>query len=218
MKKYMKIKEFSQMSKTSIRTLQYYDEIDILKPAFSDDSGHRYYDTNSFETLYIINILKSLGLKLREIKDFLNSSDFNILDFIKNEKSKTLLEITNLQSKYMFLNSISFKNNIPLINDISLIYDEIDIDSQNTLFMEWNTFIKNLNSIVKDPSLLNSDTAKNVAMFWHYQVLSNKENVNIGSIESYYSKMGDYVNSYGIDETNYTILKVIYSNYKDTLD
>ncbi|GAB7388057.1 hypothetical protein BSNK01_18940 [Bacillaceae bacterium] len=38
------IGEFSKMTRTSVRTLHYYDEIGLLKPAKHPSSGHRMYD------------------------------------------------------------------------------------------------------------------------------------------------------------------------------
>ena len=42
-----KIKDFSNITDTSIVTLRYYDEIDLFKPSYVDFySGYRYYEDN----------------------------------------------------------------------------------------------------------------------------------------------------------------------------
>ena len=44
----MNIKKFSELTGVSVRTLHYYDEIGLLKPAFIDkQNSYRYYDENS---------------------------------------------------------------------------------------------------------------------------------------------------------------------------
>ena len=52
----MQIKEFARLTGVSVRTLHYYDEIGLLKPALVDKStGYRYYD----EIGLSMNIVKS---------------------------------------------------------------------------------------------------------------------------------------------------------------
>ncbi len=45
------VKEMSQLSGISVRTLHYYDEIDLLTPSFIAENGYRYYDNEAFEKL-----------------------------------------------------------------------------------------------------------------------------------------------------------------------
>ncbi|MCC9724160.1 MerR family DNA-binding transcriptional regulator, partial [Streptococcus agalactiae] len=41
------VKEISHISGISVRTLHYYDEIDLLSPSFVGENGYRYYDDES---------------------------------------------------------------------------------------------------------------------------------------------------------------------------
>ena len=46
----MQINEFAKLTGVSVRTLHYYDEIGLLKPAEVDEwTGYRFYDENSLE-------------------------------------------------------------------------------------------------------------------------------------------------------------------------
>ncbi len=48
----LRIKEFAGLIGVSVRTLHYYDEIDLLKPAFVDgQNGYRFYNENSLERM-----------------------------------------------------------------------------------------------------------------------------------------------------------------------
>ena len=61
------IGEIAKKSGVTVRTLQYYDSIGLLKPAEVSESGYRYYDENSLESLRKILHYKELGFPLREL-------------------------------------------------------------------------------------------------------------------------------------------------------
>ena len=63
-----KIGEFSVLTQVSIKTLRYYDEVGLLKPARVDvDSGYRYYSASQVPRLHRIMALKVLGFPLDRI-------------------------------------------------------------------------------------------------------------------------------------------------------
>jgi effector-binding domain-containing protein len=67
-----KIGEFSRFSQVTVKTLRYYDEIGLLKPAEVDPfTGYRYYSANQFPRIHRILALKDLGLTLEQISDLL---------------------------------------------------------------------------------------------------------------------------------------------------
>ena len=71
-----KIGEFADKVNTSIRTLRYYDEIDLLKPAQIDlFTNYRYYSENQIDDFNVIKALKDVGFSLDEIRD--NFNHFN---------------------------------------------------------------------------------------------------------------------------------------------
>ena len=63
----MQIGEIAKKSGVTVRTLQYYDSIGLLKPAEVGESGYRYYDDHSLEELRRILHYKELGFPLREL-------------------------------------------------------------------------------------------------------------------------------------------------------
>jgi DNA-binding transcriptional MerR regulator len=68
----IKIGDFSQLSQVPVKTLRYYDEIDLLKPARIDPfTGYRYYALDQLPRLYRILALKDLGLSLEQIAQLL---------------------------------------------------------------------------------------------------------------------------------------------------
>lgn len=71
------MKSISQVAKltgVSIRTLQYYDEIGLLKPSKLTTAGYRIYDDDALQTLQQILFFKELGFSLKEIKEILTGS------------------------------------------------------------------------------------------------------------------------------------------------
>ncbi len=62
------VKEVSQLSGISVRTLHYYDEINLLTPSVIADNGYRYYDNEAFEKLQEILLFRELEFPLKEIK------------------------------------------------------------------------------------------------------------------------------------------------------
>ena len=67
-----KIGEFSKLSQVTVKTLRYYDEIGLLKPADVDRfTGYRYYSAHQLPRLHRILALKDLGLSLEQIGDLL---------------------------------------------------------------------------------------------------------------------------------------------------
>ena len=67
-----KIGDFSKICQVPIKTLRYWDEVDLLKPAHIDrDSGYRYYDINQLGTVNRIIAYKGLGLRLDQVRRLL---------------------------------------------------------------------------------------------------------------------------------------------------
>lgn len=63
-----KISEFSRLSKVSLKTLRYYDQIGMLKPRKVDyDTGYRYYSADQLLELNRIFLYKELGFTLPQI-------------------------------------------------------------------------------------------------------------------------------------------------------
>lgn len=81
------IGQFSKIGRVSTKTLRYYDEIDLLKPALVDrESQYRYYSDEQVLKILFISELKEYGLKLEEIKAVSDRQDLDLLKgFLKNK-------------------------------------------------------------------------------------------------------------------------------------
>lgn len=88
----MSVSQVAKLTGTSIRTLQYYDEIDLLKPSELTASGYRLYDDEAIQKLQQILFFKELGFKLQEIKDFISQPDFDKIAAYRKQKELLLLK------------------------------------------------------------------------------------------------------------------------------
>ena len=72
--------DFSDKCGVSVKTLRYYDEIDLFKPIEIDlFTGYRYYSDEQLEDLNIILKLKEASFSLEEIKEYWNNFDNDIM-------------------------------------------------------------------------------------------------------------------------------------------
>lgn len=71
----IRIGDFSKLSRVSIKTLRFYDEMGLLKPVEVDRfTGYRYYEYDQLPRLNRILALKDLGFSLEEIGQLLDDS------------------------------------------------------------------------------------------------------------------------------------------------
>ena len=100
-----KIGEFSTMSKTTIKTLRYYEKEDLLKPVYVDlDTGYRYYETSQLVELSKIISLRQIGLSIKDIKSILNGQNIKeILTIRKKELEENLILFNTQLSKINYL-------------------------------------------------------------------------------------------------------------------
>jgi len=67
------VKEISDLTGISVRTLHYYDEIGLLKPTEKSDARYRLYDDKALETLQQILFFREFDISLKEIKAVLDN-------------------------------------------------------------------------------------------------------------------------------------------------
>lgn len=85
-----KIGDFSNMAKTTIKTLRYYEKEGLLKPSYIDPyTNYRYYEASMLVELSKIISLRQAGLSIKDIKKVLAGQDLKI---ILNERKKEIEE------------------------------------------------------------------------------------------------------------------------------
>lgn len=71
------VKEVSNLTGVSVRTLHHYDAIGLLHPTKVTEAGYRLYDEDALEQLYLIIIYRELGIPLKQIRAILEAPDFD---------------------------------------------------------------------------------------------------------------------------------------------
>lgn len=92
------ITELANLAGITNRTLRYYEDIGLLKPARNDSSGYRIYTTLEVDALQQILIYKSLGFELSLIKEVMYNPNFNEVETLKCHIKKLELEKNRISS------------------------------------------------------------------------------------------------------------------------
>ena len=92
----MTVNEVSKLSGISVRTLHYYDQIGLLHPDQVSEAGYRLYGQASLERLQQILLFRQLEFPLKEIKDIIDSPDFN-----KEEALDQQIQMLRLQQEHL---------------------------------------------------------------------------------------------------------------------
>jgi len=96
----------SKLTGVSIRTLQYYDTIGLLKPIEYTESGYRLYDDTSLERLQQILLFKELEFPLKEIKEIIDAPNFD-----RNKALEQQIELLTMKKEHLE-NLINFAREI----------------------------------------------------------------------------------------------------------
>lgn len=92
------IRKLAQLAGISTRTLRYYDEIGILKPARISSSGYRIYGQNEVDLLQQIMFYKELGVELNTIKEAIHNPTFNKISALKEHRNKLLTKKQQIET------------------------------------------------------------------------------------------------------------------------
>ena len=84
------VQKLGKLAGISTRTLRYYDEIGILKPARISSSGYRIHGQNEVDRLQQILFYRELGIKLETIKDIVTSPTFDGAKALKEHRTELL--------------------------------------------------------------------------------------------------------------------------------
>ena len=71
------VKEVSELTGISVRTLHYYDEIGLFKPTEVTEAGYRLYDDKAIDKLGQILVFRELDLPLADIKLIMDNPDLD---------------------------------------------------------------------------------------------------------------------------------------------
>ena len=91
------VKEVSELTGISVRTLHYYDEIGLFKPTEVTEAGYRLYDDKAIEKLGQILVFRELDLSLADIKLIMDNPDLDRNSVLAKQREMLCLKKQRLE-------------------------------------------------------------------------------------------------------------------------
>ena len=80
------IKQIADLAGVTTRTLRYYDQLGLLKPAEIGENDYRYYDHDNLLQLQQVLFFRELDLSLKEILSILSRPDYSLRSALKSHR------------------------------------------------------------------------------------------------------------------------------------
>lgn len=80
------VTKLAKLSGVSVRTLHFYDEMELLKPAYYGSNGYRYYEEQELLMLQQILFFRELGFELKQIQKLIKRGDFDKIVALSSHK------------------------------------------------------------------------------------------------------------------------------------
>lgn len=94
----MTVNEVSRLTGVSIRTLQYYDKMGLLKPTEHTAAGYRLYDNRALEKLQQILLFRELEFSLKDIKQIMDAPGFDRQKALEQQIEVLILKKQRLEN------------------------------------------------------------------------------------------------------------------------
>ena len=126
------VKQVSDLTGVSVRTLHYYDEIGLLKPSEITEAGYRLYDDEALKTLQQILFFKELDIPLKDVKEIMMSPYFDKMQALKNQKKLLMLKRKRLNGLIELINKT-------LKGESTMNFKEFDMSEYYNVLEEFKT-------------------------------------------------------------------------------
>lgn len=141
------ISQVARLTGISVRTLQYYDEIDLLKPSQVTSSGYRLYDDDALERLQQILFFKELDFKLKDIRKILETPDFDKTAAYQKQRKLLCLKRSRLDSLIALLEKLEKGEQCMSFKEFSLkeyleALEEFKTNKSDEVIKHWGSMEK----------------------------------------------------------------------------
>ena len=92
------VKQLAAMSGVTVRTLHFYDEMALLKPAYTRPNGYRMYQEPQLLMLQQILFYRELGFELRRIHEILSQRKFEKIAALKSHRKVLERNVTRTRT------------------------------------------------------------------------------------------------------------------------
>ncbi len=100
------VKEISNITGISVRTLHYYDEIGLLKPTDKSDAGYRLYDDKALEQLQQILFFREFDIPLKEIKAVMENPALDRNHILRMQRKMLTAKIEHMEHLVVSIDNI----------------------------------------------------------------------------------------------------------------
>ncbi len=219
----IKIGDFANMFGVSIKTIRFYEEKKLLKPAYVDIyTGYRYFNEKNIDEMSKILVYKSLGFELNEIKDV---HEQKIVNKIEGYKKKIMRMHSQINTLNTLLNSKKgeIKNMKAFINDekaigkwslIGLAKNEDDLNKGK--FLDEDIIIKEIYLMDEGQEYWVIAWTKGTIYInnepYSYEIKNNKMFINLTGLYGEDKKIAIYEK---VDDKHYTTEEIMHLDNTD---
>jgi len=141
------VKQVSDLTGISVRTLHYYDEIGLLKPSEITEAGYRLYDDKALEALQQILFFKELELPLKEVKEIMTEPSFDKMKALENQKKLLILKRNRLDDLIELINKTLKGENTMSFKEFDMteyydVLEEFKIKNKDKVIRQWGSVDK----------------------------------------------------------------------------
>lgn len=128
------VKEISDLTGISVRTLHYYDQIGLLKPTAKSKAGYRLYDDKALETLQQILFFREFDIPLKQIKAIMEDSTLETNQILQMQRKMLVAKKERMERL--------IENMDRILNGGQMM--DFDIFSKTELENMYNTMVENM--------------------------------------------------------------------------
>ncbi len=158
------ISQVAELTGISTRTLQYYDEIGLLKPSELTSSGYRMYNDEVLQKLQQILFFKELDFKLKEINEILQKPEFDKVEAFKKQKKLLCLKRDRIDNLIKLLDRLEKGEQCMSFKEFDLseyieALEQFKNQKEDDVIRHWGS-IENFNQLIQKIKDDESNVAK----------------------------------------------------------
>jgi len=212
--------EVAKLAGITIRTLRYYDSIDLLKPSKVLGNGHRQYNNEDIEKLQLIIGLKLLDFSLVDIKEYISKPNIDlmsILDYQDDMIQRKISLYKDIQDKIALIKE-HFKDENRNVKDIFSMYEMIQMVKHNEIAKKYITedWDESKLESMHEKEDYHDDLNKSLALLAQDASKLNDEDV-LFIKNTFIGFINTYFNSVNEETIGKTTLMLIEMTKKDTI-
>lgn len=126
------VKKLARIAGVSVRTLHYYDEVGLLKPAIVQENGYRVYEERELLLLQQILFFRELDFSIEDIKRIISAPTFDVRQALRDQRALIELKRKRLAGLIKTIDSTIQKLDQPIpMNDQDMqeLYDTFGEDT-----------------------------------------------------------------------------------------